>query len=135
MLTVPIKRLQNVLSSKTVAILVSFCSTCPNQTCLELLWSLSIELMSHLLMLDVNERVVSISEYSRLRLTALISTIVGSHESDVIRITGKCVVYHSFDTLDSKCTTAPLVLNGMKSYSASMPSSFALKGSSLIERP
>ena len=135
MLTVPINCLQNVLSSKTVAILVSSCYTFPKRTCLELLWSLSIALMDRLLMLDVNEWIVRISAYPWLRLPALILTVVGSHEYAVIMITGKCVVSHSVGTRDSKCITVPVVSNGMNISSASMPSSFALKGLSLIESP
>ena len=109
MLTAPIKRLQNVLSSKTVAILVSSCYTCPKRTCLELLSSLSIALMARFLMLDFKERIVRIYASSQLLLPALISTVVGSHESAVIRITGKFVVSHYVGTQDSKCTTVPVV--------------------------
>ena len=105
MLTAPINRLQNVLSLNSVAILVSSCSTCPKWICLELLWSLSIELMARLLMLDVNRQIIHIQASSWLYLPSLISTVVGSHESAVIRITGKCIVSHSVGTRDSKCTT------------------------------
>ena len=71
-LTAPINRLYNVISLKTDAILVRSFSTCPNQTYLELLWSLSIALMARLLMIDVNEKIVRIYASYRLCLPALI---------------------------------------------------------------
>ena len=46
-------------------------------------------------MLGVNERIVRISASSWLRLPEIISTVVGSHESAVIRITGKFFLSYS----------------------------------------